>query len=273
MRILVALGGNALLRGGEAAEASAQQRNVEVAAGVLASIAAEHEVVLTQGDGSQVGLLEVALRNVLPDRDVVTVLTEVVVSADDPAFATPSKPTGPIYSDEEARQRVAERDWSVGEDGDGFRRLMPSPEPHAIAEMRSLRMLIDAGVLVICAGGGGIPIVIDGAGSLREVEAVIDKDLTAALLARRLDADLLLMLTDVDAVHMNWGTDTERALDWASPTELRQADFAPGSIGPKVEAARRFVEATDRRAAIGELKDAVAMVRGEAGTQIGSRPF
>lgn len=298
MRILIALGGNALLRRGEAAEAAAQQRNVALAADPLAALAAEHEIVVTHGNGPQVGLLalqnegyepvapypldllgaesegmvghmlELALRNALPDRDLVTVLSEVVVSNEDPAFGSPSKPIGPVYPEAEARRLAAERGWTIGPDGDGFRRLVPSPEPQAIVELRSLRTLIDSGALVVCAGGGGIPVALNGDGSLHGVEAVVDKDLTAALLARRLDADLLLMLTDVDAVRLDWGSDAERALAEASPAELRAHDFAPGSMGPKVEAACRFVESTGRRAAIGALPRAIETARGESGTQV-----
>jgi carbamate kinase len=279
MRILVALGGNALLRRGEPADAATQAKNVEVAARGLAAIAAEHELVITHGNGPQVGLLalqsaayaevppypldvlgaesegmvgymlDLALHNVLPGREVVTVLTEVVVDARDPAFAAPSKPIGPASA----------------------RRLVPSPEPRAIVELRSLRTLIDSGALVICAGGGGIPVAVDGNGTMRGVEAVVDKDLTAALLARRLDADLLVMLTDVDGVRLGWGTDDERKLDAATPAQLRDQDFESGSMGPKIEAACRFAEATGGRAAIGALEDAVAIVRGEAGTQVAVR--
>jgi carbamate kinase len=217
-------------------------------------------------------MLELALRNALPDRDLVTVLSEVVVSAHDPAFDAPSKPIGPLYSEDDARRIAGERGWSVGQDGTGFRRLVPSPEPQAILEMRSLRTLIDAGVLVICAGGGGIPVALDGDGTMHGVEAVVDKDLTASLLARRLEADLLMMLTDVDAVRVDWGEAEERALDRVSTAELREHSFAPGSIGPKVEAACRFAEATGRRAAIGGLTKAVEIARGESGTQVsGSR--
>ena len=194
--------------------------------------------------------------------------SEVVVRADDPAFDAPSKSIGPVYSGDEARRLVAERGWSIGPDGSGFRRLVPSPEPQAIAEMRSLRTLVDAGVLVICAGGGGIPVALNGDGTMDGVEAVVDKDLTASLLARRLDADLLLMLTDVDAVCVDWGEQEERALADASPAELREQSFAAGSMGPKVEAACRFVEATGRRAAIGELRTAVEIARGDSGTQV-----
>ncbi len=233
MRILCALGGDALLRRGELAEPAVQQRKVGTAAAALAAIAAEQEVVFTLGNGSQAGLLghalELALRNALPDRDVIAVLPEVVVSAKDLAAR------GPL-------------------------------EPHAIADLRSLRVLVDAGTLVICAGG--FPVAIDAAGAMRGVEAAVDRDLTAALLARRLDADLLVMLTDVDGVHLNWGADGDGPLRSASPAELRQQSFAARSMGPKVEAACRFVEATGRRAAIGALDNAVQVARGRAGTQV-----
>lgn len=298
MRILIALGGNALLRRGEPAEASNQLENVEEAAAALAGVAEEHELVITHGNGPQVGLLalqsegykrvaaypldvlgaesegmigymlELALRNRLPDRDLVTVLSEVVVSADDPAFRLPSKPIGPLYSEPEAKRLVTERGWSIARDGSGFRRLVPSPEPQAIVELRSLRMLVDAGVLVICAGGGGIPVTLDERGNMQGVEGVVDKDLTASLLARRLNADRLVMLTDVEAVYLGWGGDHEQALGAATPSELRKHSFAAGSMGPKVEAACRFVDATGRQAAIGGLTKAAEIVRGRSGTQI-----
>lgn len=298
MRILVALGGNALLRRGQPAGADEQLRNVELAAAALAEVAAEHELIVTHGNGPQVGLLalqsesyvavdpypldvlgaesegmvghmlELALRNSLPGRDVVTVLTEVVVSPDDPAFLAPSKPIGPVYEAAEARRLAAERGWKVGPDGDSYRRLVPSPEPQAIAELRSLRTLVESGALLICAGGGGIPVTVDAAGTMRGVEAVIDKDLTAALLARRLDADLLLMLTDVDSVRLDWGTPSERPLRRARPADLRELELPPGSMGPKADAACRFVEATGGRAAVGALTDATRIVLGDAGTQV-----
>jgi carbamate kinase len=284
MRILVALGGNALLHRGESADAATQQTNVAVAAEQLAAIASKHELVIThdavppypldvlgtESEGMVGYMLELALRNELPDRHLVTVLTEVVVGSDDPAFAAPSKPIGPVYTAEEARRLASERGWAVGLHGAGFQRLVPSPEPRAIVELRSVRTLIDAGALVICAGGGGIPVTLDGEGTMRGVEAVVDKDLTAALLARRLDTDLLVMLTDVDAVHLGWGLDQESSLGHATPAQLREHDFESGSMGPKVEAACRFVDVTDRRAAIGRLTDALEIVRGEAGTQIAS---
>ncbi|MBS1886403.1 MAG: carbamate kinase [Actinobacteria bacterium] len=299
MRILVALGGNALLRRGQPADAATQRRNVEAAAVGLAELAADHELVVTHGNGPQVGLLalqsesyrsvapypldvlgaesegmvghllELALRNLMPGREVVTVLTETVVDPDDPAFEDPTKPIGPVYSAAEAARLRAERGWVLGRDGDRYRRVVPSPEPRAISELRPLRLLIDAGVLVICAGGGGIPVTLGADGRLRGVEGVVDKDLTAALLARRLDADLLLMLTDVDAVHLAWGTDHDRPLREAEADQLRTMTFAAGSMGPKVDAACRFVDATGRIAAIGALADAAAIVRGEAGTRVG----
>jgi carbamate kinase len=298
MRILLALGGSALLRRGEPASAENQRRNVETATTAIAELAAEHEVVLTHGNGPQVGLpalqseafpdvpaypldllgaesegmvghmLELALRNRLPERDVVSVLTEVVVAGDDPAFRKPTKPIGPIYAEDEAQRLRRERGWTFGRDGVGYRRLVPSPEPNAIAEIRSLRTLVDSGALVICSGGGGIPIALNGDGTMHGVEAVVDKDLTAALLARRLDVDLLLMLTDVDAVHRDWGAPNARPITSAEPAELRSLDFAAGSMGSKVEAACRFTEATGRRAAIGALSEALRIARGAAGTQV-----
>ncbi len=302
MRILASLGATALLRREQATEVSAQQHNLRTAAAALASLAGEHELVLIRGFGPQprpaTGLsegdrelapesldpldtrsegklgrmLELALHNALPDRDLATVLTEVIVSADAPSFSAPSQQIGPLYSASEARRLAAERGWTFEADGGGKRRLVPSPEPSAITQLRSLRLLIDAGVLVICAGAGGMPVLIDETGAMRGVEAVVDQDLTAALLARRLDADLLLLLTDRDAVRLDPETDQERPLRTVSPKELREAKFAIGSMAPKVEAARRFVEATGRRAAIGALRDAVEVARGGAGTQISGEP-
>jgi carbamate kinase len=298
MRVLVALGGSALLRHGEAASAPNQRRNVERAATALAELTHEHEVIVTHGNGPQVGLLalqneafpdvppypldvlgaesegmvghmlELALRNRLPERDVVSILTEVVVAGDDPAFQKPSKPIGPVYAKDEAQRLRLDRGWTLGRDGDGYRRLVPSPEPNAIAEIRSLRVLADSGALVICAGGGGIPVALNGDGTLNGVEAVIDEDLTAALLARRLDADALLMLTDVEAVYRDWDGPNKRPIATADPAELRGMRFAADSMEPKVEAACRFAVTTGRRAAIGALTDLARVARGEAGTQI-----
>ncbi len=221
MRILVALGGNALRRRGEPA---AERRNVERAATALAELACEHELIVTHDSGPRLGhMLELALRNRLPERDIVSVLTQVVVD---------------------------------------------DAEPNAIAEIRSLRVLVDSGALVICAEGGSIPIALNGDGALHGVEAAIDKDLTAALLARRLDADALLLVTDVDAVYRDRGGPRERPITAANPAELRGLRFAAGSMEPKVEAACRFAATTGRRAAIGSLMDLGRVARGEAGTQV-----
>ncbi len=239
----------------------------EVSAEALASIAGEDQLVLLGGAGVQVTRLELELRNALPDRDLLTVLTEVVVSADDPAFEVPSTPIGRTYTSEEALRLVNELGWSVAQSGDGFRRLVPAPEPHAIAELGSLRTLIDAGVVVICAAGAGDPMTIDAAGRMRPVEAVVDRELTAALLARRLDADLLLVLSDGPDLRA-WSSDPDRALRSTSPAELRAMDCAAGSMSPGFEASCRFVEATDRRAAIGAPADLIGIASGTLGTQI-----
>ena len=297
-RLVVALGGNALLRRGEPLTADIQRRRAGEAMGLVAQIAAEDDVVLTHGNGPQVGLLalqalayadvpaypldvlgaesegmigymlEQELQNRLPERTAVTVLTQVVVDRDDPAFGAPSKPIGPVYTEEQARRLARERGWAVARDGDHFRRVVPSPEPLRIVEIAAIRMLVDAGAIVVCTGGGGIPVVTNGAGAgtLRGVEAVIDKDLAAELLARSLDAEFLLMLTDVEGVMRDWGTPGAARIHRTTPSELRTMEFANGSMGPKVEAACRFVEATGATAAIGSLDDAVRIVAGEAGT-------
>jgi carbamate kinase len=302
MRILVALGGNALLRRDQTADATNQSRNVEEAAAGLAELAADHDLIVTHGNGPQVGLLalqsesyrsvhpypldvlgaesegmighllEMALRNQLPEREVATLLTETIVDPEDPAFGTPTKPIGPVYSSSEATRLQVERGWTLGRDGAAYRRLVPSPEPRAISELRALRLLVEAGILVICAGGGGVPVTVGADGRLRGVEGVVDKDLTASLLARRLDADLLLMLTDVDAVYLGWGTAEEHPLRESQADQMRAIGFAAGSMGPKVEAACRFAEATGKVAAIGALGDAPKIVAGEAGTRVTYEP-
>lgn len=301
MRVVAALGGNALLRRGEPLDAETQRRNVAVAAHALAAIAREHELIVTHGNGPQVGLLALqaeaypeggtypldvlgaesegmigyllqqGLRNALGDRDVVTLLTQVRVDGDDPAFASPSKPIGPVYSRAAAAELAASRGWAVRPDGPHWRRVVASPEPAAIVEIAAIELLVDAGVLAICAGGGGVPVVGDGDGGLRGVEAVVDKDLVAALLATALRADTLLLLTDVPAVQAGWGTPAARPLARATPAELRGLDLAAGSMGPKVEAASRFAEATGGRAMIGALEDARALLDGSAGTSVQRR--
>jgi carbamate kinase len=213
-------------------------------------------------------LLEQALENELPGREIANLLTEVTVRSDDPAFATPSKPVGPTYVEAEARRLAAERGWVVAPDGSRFRRIVPSPEPRSIVQLKTIKTLIDAGVLVICVGGGGIPITENESGVRKGAEAVIDKDLAVALLAKQIDADLLMLLTDVENVQMYWGTPDARPIRWITVEALRRTSFATGSMGPKVEAACRFVEATGKRAAIGSLPQAPEILRGACGTQV-----
>ncbi|GAB7006639.1 carbamate kinase [Nocardioides sp. AN3] len=301
MRVVVALGGNALLRRGEPMTAEAQRANVRAAAPGLAAVAEEHELVLSHGNGPQVGLLalqaaaytEVApypldmlgaqsegmigyvleqeLGNVLPtEAALATILTMVEVDADDPAFADPTKFVGPIYTQEESERLAKEKEWTCKPDGEAWRRVVPSPEPRRIFEIRPIRWLLDHGVVLICAGGGGIPTMFEGDGERRltGVEAVIDKDLASGLLAQQVQADVLVMATDVDGVYVDWGTPARRRLDRVTPAELRATPFPAGSMGPKVEAACRFVEATGGRAAIGALTQIQSIVDGTAGTQV-----
>jgi carbamate kinase len=300
VRIVIALGGNALLRRGEPLDAAVQLGNVRRAARALAPITSDHQVIVTHGNGPQVGFLalqgeagpaarplpldvlgaetqgmigymiEDELRDALQgSRELATVLTQVVVDADDPAFAGPTKPVGPVYGETEARALARERGWSVAPDGAHWRRVVPSPEPRRIVEIVAIRLLVEAGVIVICAGGGGVPVVRETSGSLRGAEAVIDKDLCAALLASQLEASALLMLTDADAVYAGWGGPDAAPIRRATPSMLRAMTFPAGSMAPKVEAACRFVEGGGERfAAIGALEDAAAILRGEKGTRI-----
>jgi len=299
MRIVVALGGNALLRRGEPMEASIQRQHVDAAARALASIVREQEVVLTHGNGPQVGLLALqseayhsvhpypldvlgaesegmigyllqqALANELPDREIVTILTEVLVDAADPAFCHPSKPVGPVYAKEAAEAIAHERGWDVAPDGAGYRRVVASPQPREIVQIDTIRRLVEDGVTVICSGGGGIPTVLeDRSGRRIGAEAVIDKDLSAALLAVETSAQFLLLLTDVDAVYAGWGTPEARPIRNTTPEELRKLCLASGSMAPKIEAACRFVQATDWRAAIGSLEMAAEILAGTSGTCI-----
>jgi carbamate kinase len=294
MRVVAALGGNALLRRGEPMDAATQRRNVAVAARALAGIAAEHELVVTHGNGPQVGLLALqaeaypeggsypldvlgaesegmigyllaqGLRNALGEREIATLLTQVVVDPGDPAFAAPSKPIGPVYD----RDIGAERGWTMRPDGRFWRRVVPSPAPRAIVELPTIRRLVAADVLVICTGGGGVPVTAGADGRLAGVEAVVDKDLAAGLLAEQLEADALLLLTDVPAVMLDWGTEQQRPLSRATPASLAALSLAAGSMGPKALAARRFVETTGGLAAIGALDDAGALLDGTSGTLV-----
>jgi carbamate kinase len=302
MRIVVALGGNALLRRGESMTAGAQRLNVRVAARELAPVAEAHELVISHGNGPQVGLLalqaaayseveaypldvlgaqtegmigymiEQELGNLLPfERPMATVLTMVEVDANDPAFEHPTKFVGPVYDKERADEIAAQKGWVFKPDGGTWRRVVPSPEPKRIFEIRPIRWLLDQNTVVICAGGGGVPTkyeCIEDRVCLIGVEAVIDKDLASELLAREVEADLFVMATDVDGVYKDWGAPTQERLGTVTASELRTLDFAAGSMGPKVEAALRFVERTGHRAAIGALHDIAGIVEGTAGTNI-----
>jgi carbamate kinase len=298
LKVVIALGGNALLRRGEAPDAVTQRGHAAEATAAIAEVASRHELVLTHGNGPQVGLLamqaaaytpvtpypldvlgaesegmigyvlEQELENRLPGHTVVTVLTQVVVDPRDRAFQHPTKPIGQVYAREQARKLARQNGWSVAPDNEHFRRVVASPEPLEIVELSAIRVLVESGALVVCTGGGGIPVVRDEHGRLRGVEAVIDKDLAGELLARSLGADFLLMLTDVEAVVSGWGTPEARPIRSASVAELRALEFASGSMGPKVDAACRFVERTGGTAAIGALDDAAAILAGEAGTTI-----
>ena len=297
MRVVVALGGNALLRRGEPPEADLQRANVRDAAAALARLAPGNELVVTHGNGPQVGLLalqaeayadvrpypldildaetegmlgyliEQELSNRLPGREIAALLTRVEVDSADPAFERPTKPVGPVYDEEQAR-RMTERGWSMAPDGPGFRRVVPSPAPKRIIEHRTIELLLEAGHIVVCAGGGGIPVARTTSGTMRGVEAVIDKDRTAALLACRSNADRLVLLTDVAAVWTDWPAPAKQAIRTASPASLRDLPLDAGSMGPKVEAAIDFVTTTGKSALIGALADAANVFEGRSGTTI-----
>ena len=288
MRIVTALGGNALLRRGEPLTLAAQRENVQKAARALAPIALDHELVVTHGNGPQVGLLalqaaalaaqtdgwigyviEQELGNVLPhDKPLATVLTMIEVHRNDPAFANPTKPIGPVYPEAEARRLAAERGWAIAPDGDAWRRVVPSPLPRRIFQLRPIEWLLDEGTIVICAGGGGIPTMYRPDGTLTGADVVIDKDRASALLARQLEADTLVLATDVDGVYLDWGTETERMIERASPAVMRGLELPPGSMGSKVEAACDFAEATGKPAVIGSLEQLDELVAGRAGTVV-----
>jgi carbamate kinase len=301
MKLVVALGGNALLRRDQAPTAENQLDNIRRAAAQLARVAAAHdELVITHGNGPQVGLLalqaaaytavegypldvlgaqtdgmigyllEQELANLLPPgRVVVTLLTRVEVDPHDRAFARPTKPIGPVYARAEGERIGAEKHWTMANDGTGVRRVVASPMPLRVLGVEPIRWLLARGALVIAAGGGGIPVAREAGGDrLHGVEAVIDKDLCSGLLARDLQADVLLIATDVDAVYLDWGQPTQRALGHITPQALAQHSFPAGSMGPKVEAACTFARATGQRAVIGSLEQIEALLAGQAGTQV-----
>jgi carbamate kinase len=300
MRIVVALGGNALAKRGEPITVERQRANVAIACAGLAPVAASHELVITHGNGPQVGMLalqsasydvklaypfdvmdaqtegmigyfiEQELGNLLPDdRRLATLLTQIQVSPDDPAFANPTKFVGPTYDRATAEGLARDNGWVVKADGDAWRRVVPSPSPVRIFEINPIRWLLEKQVVVVCAGGGGIPTMYEpGTRHLVGVEAVIDKDLASSVLARDLDADLLVIATDVPAVIDGWGTDHAREIRRASPDDLDALDLPAGSMGPKVTAATGFVRETNARAAIGALADIEGLIDGTRGTQV-----
>jgi carbamate kinase len=304
MRVVVALGGNALLRRGQPLTAENQRENARTACEALAPLAREHELVVSHGNGPQVGLLALEaaaytevepypldvlgaqtegmigyilqqeLGNLLPfERRLASLLTLVEVDPADPAFGNPTKPVGPVYTKDEADGLAADKGWTFKPDGDSYRRVVPSPVPQRIFGLEPLEWLLEKGSVVICAGGGGIPVMytdepVPAGRRLVGIEAVIDKDLASALLAADLHADALLIVTDVDAVYSGWGTPDQHAIRRATPSALEASEFAEGSMGPKVRAACKFVEQTGGLAAIGSITDTDALLRGEAGTVV-----
>ncbi|MBD3896927.1 carbamate kinase [Halomonas sp. ML-15] len=299
MLVVAALGGNALLRRGEPLTAQAQRANVKIAAEALAGIIrAGHQLVVTHGNGPQVGLLalqgaaykpdeaypldvlgaetegmigyiiEQELENALShDRPVATLLTQVLVDKDDPAFSTPTKFVGPVYDRQEAEARAEGAGWHIAQDGNQWRRVVPSPTPLEIPDMRVLKLLLDQGVVVICAGGGGIPVIRRDDGSMIGVEAVIDKDAASALLAQQLGADALLLLTDVDAIYRDFGKPSAAPIHTLTVADARSLDLPAGSMGPKLASAADFAE-HGGFSGIGRLEDALPILEGSAGTRV-----
>ena len=299
MRIVIALGGNALLQRGQPMTAENQRTNIRLAAERIASIAPGNEIVIAHGNGPQVGLLalqdlayesvdpypldvlgaeteamigyviEQELGNLLPfEQPFATVLTMIEVDPDDPAFANPTKPIGPVYDKATAERLAAEHGWAIAPDGDKYRRVVDSPKPQRIFEIRPIRLLVEQGVIDICAGGGGIPTMYGKDGKLHGVQAVIDKDLAGSLLARELDADLLVIATDVDGVYTGWGTPEQAKLGSVTVDEIVEMKLPAGSMGPKVAAACEFASATKNEAVIGSLADIDTIVTGSAGTRV-----
>ena len=297
MRIEIALGGNALLHRGERPDAAPQLEQVAKAAAPIAALALDHEVVIVHGNGPQVGLLALesaadeSLSRPYPLGDlvaetqgligywlqqalsrtltmpVVTLVSQTVVEADDPAFANPTKFVGSVYDELEAKTLATEHDWTFARDGEAWRRVVASPAPVRVVETATAELLLRNGVMVVLAGGGGVP-VFEGPQGLEGIEAVVDKDLVAALVAEELHADLFVVLTDVPAVMVDFGTPQQRPLADVTPAELAQHSFPAGSMGPKIEAVYQFVTTTGNRAAVGSLDDVAAVVDGTAGTQV-----
>ncbi|WP_406835486.1 carbamate kinase [Streptomyces sp. AHU1] len=300
MRIVIALGGNALLRRGERPDAAVQESNIDRVTSAIAALAHDHEIVVTHGNGPQIGLLAAesaadpvlsapypldllgaqtqgligtllvrSLHDALPGHRTIALVTHTLVRSDDPAFEHPTKFVGQVYPYDIASALARRRGWHIAADTTGWRRVVPSPAPERILETETVHELLAGGALVVCAGGGGVPVTADpDTGALTGVEAVVDKDLTAALLAEELKADFLLILTDVPCVYADFGTPGQRPVLGATPADLRGRSFPEGSMGPKTEAAARFVERTGGLAAIGALDAAYEMVHGTSGTLV-----
>ncbi|MFE9775296.1 carbamate kinase [Streptomyces sp. NPDC005931] len=299
MRIVISLGGNAFLLRGDRPDAEVQRANVVRVATAIAPLAHDHDIVITHGNGPQLGLLAGegatgpdtagpspldllgaqtqgmigsllvrALRDALPGRRVAALLTHTLVREDDPAFTRPTTPVGPAYPRKVAQHLARTHGWHLAQDpGGGWRRMVPSPVPEDVLETDTVQALLDSGTLVVCSGGGGIPVTTD-AGVLHGVEAVVDKDLAAALLAEDLKADFLLILTDVPNVYAHFGTRDQRPVHDATPAELRNGHRPGGPMRAKAEAAARFVDHTGGLAAIGALDAAYDIVHGRSGTLV-----
>ncbi|PJE79669.1 Carbamate kinase 2 [invertebrate metagenome] len=298
MLIVIALGGNAILQRNQPLEASVQRENIRMAAESISRVAMEHQVILTHGNGPQVGLLalmneaygevtpypldalgaqtqgmigfmfEQELRNYMPGKKVCTVSTQTIVDPKDPAFNNPDKFVGPVYTRDQA-ELIGEShpDWTLKEDGNYYRRVVPSPQPQAILELPSLKHIVSSGdITIICGGGGGIPVTKTASGKLQGVEAVVDKDRASSVLAEGLKADGLILLTDVPAVETNFGQPDSQKIKTATPAAFENFPFAAGSMGPKVESVCRFVRSGGKFAAIGALDKAFEIVQKKSGT-------
>lgn len=299
MRIVIALGGNALLRKEQPLTAASQRHNAQQAAQQIAPLTTQHQVLLSHGNGPQVGLLalqalasnqdptawpldvlgsesagmigyilEQELRSALPQQEIATLLSPIAVDAEDPAFSQPTKPIGPYYEEAQALALQSSKGWTFTQTPQGHRRTVPSPIPQKILGLHAIKTLVDARITVICTGGGGIPVIQHPDGRIEGVEAVIDKDLASALLAQQLHADALIMLTDIDAVYADWNTPQARALQSITPEDIDLSKLPAGSMRPKVQAALQFVQQGGRFAAIGALEQLQAILEGQAGTRI-----
>lgn len=304
MRIVIALGGNALLKRGEPMTAQNQSANIRLAAEQLAKVKPKNELIISHGNGPQVGLLALQhaayyaqdskiepypldvlvsqtvgmigymlqqeLTNLLPVTPTQTLVTQVIVDEHDPAFSKPSKPIGQVYTQAEAEKLAIEKGWTVMPDGQYYRRAVPSPKPQDVTGINAVKALLAQDHIVICGGGGGVPCVKNAQGQLTGVEAVVDKDLATAVIANHLDADLFIIATDVNAACVNFQKEGERKIAKANPAALEalSEEFAAGSMGPKVQAVINFVKATGKDAAIGSLADIEEIVAGKAGTRV-----